>query len=220
MVSKYFTQASPFKGYSTSGRGYPDVSLLGHYYVVFINGTAQLISGTSASAPVFSAMLSLVNSQRQKAGKSSLGWINPALYKMYNRTRGSFINDITTGHNRCTAYGMICCQQGFQATTGWDPATGLGSVNFTAFSQVFYALGNSSARNPPYTPTAAPTVAGYTIPTPTASPTIAPTAFLLRVLVSHTSKHLATLIVQVSYPTWKAFLRASVSRRGIRATAL
>ena len=177
-VSAYFAQASPFKGFSASGRGYPDVSLLGKYYDVFINGTAHLVSGTSASAPVFSAMLSLVNSQRQKAGKSSLGWINPALYKMYNRTRGSFINDITTGHNRCTAYGMICCQQGFAAATGWDPASGLGSVNFTAFSQVFFALGNSSTRNPPYTPTAAPTVVGGTAPpTESASPTLSPSAF-------------------------------------------
>ncbi len=43
-------------------------------------------------------MLSLVNSQRVAAGKSTLGWVNPLLYKYYD----SFTNDITEGDkNNC-----------------------------------------------------------------------------------------------------------------------
>jgi hypothetical protein len=39
--------------YNASGRGYPDVSLLGHNYIVVLNSSFYKESGTSASAPVF-----------------------------------------------------------------------------------------------------------------------------------------------------------------------
>ena len=70
---------------------------------------------------MYSGMISLVNSVRLSKGKSSLGWINPTLYK-YSKI--IILNDIVSGNNRCFSTGNGCCTQGFYASNGWDPATG------------------------------------------------------------------------------------------------
>jgi tripeptidyl-peptidase-1 len=95
--------------------GYPDISVLAHNYVITIGGNFTAVSGTSASAPVFAAFISLVNSERLKNGQPSLGWINPALYAL----SPSFVKDVTDGDNHCVAIGAICCSQGFSAVEGW-----------------------------------------------------------------------------------------------------
>jgi len=56
----------------------------------------MLIDGTSASAPVMAAFMSLVNAQRKSKNMSTMGYINPFLYKYY----ASFTNDITSGDNK------------------------------------------------------------------------------------------------------------------------
>ena len=113
----------PLTGYATNARGYPDISALAHNYPIVLAGTTFFASGTSASAPVVAAMISLINSVRTKNGKPLLGFINPFLYTFSSY----FINDITIGENYCTA-SSTCCLHGFQATTGWDPVTGLGTL--------------------------------------------------------------------------------------------
>lgn len=178
-VSSYMTQSvaegtTPISGFNSAGRGFPDVSLAGVRYLTVLGGEYWGVSGTSASAPTFGGMVSLVNSKRLEAGKSALGWINPALYALSE----AFVNDITAGSNFC-GVGEICCGQGFTATKGWDPVTGLGSVNYTAFETAFFALGDN-----PNIPTAKPTrppsstVASSRNPTtrPTREPTAAPTS--------------------------------------------
>ena len=116
-------------------------------------------------------MVAQVNAARLAAGKSSLGWINPSLYAL---SSSIILNDITAGINNCAAGAVVCCGQGFPAATGWDPVTGIGSVNFTAFRQTFMALGNL-----PNVPTLAPTPStgsNHPVFTPTAAPSIKPTA--------------------------------------------
>jgi len=173
-VTKYFSTVSPppTAGYQTAGRGYPDVSLLGNAYITYVADKQQSLSGTSASAPVFAGMVSLVNAARKAAGKSSLGWLNPALYAFSSKF---ILNDITSGNNKCNA-NNLCCSQGFTAAAGWDPVAGLGSVNFTAFKQVFLSLssGSQDSASPTIIPSATPTM----IPTitPTRRPTSAPTS--------------------------------------------
>ncbi len=82
-------------------------------------------------------MVSLVNSARRERGKSTLGWLNPALYALYP----AFVHDITHGENRCLAAGAPCCEQGFVAAQGWDPVTGLGSIDFEKFKQTMMDIG-------------------------------------------------------------------------------
>ena len=143
MVNSYFrsvlsTSKAPVSGYNSAGRGYPDISIVGTNYVVIIGGAPYLVSGTSASAPVVAGMLSLINAARLALGKTSVGWINPTLYT-YFRT---FTNDITIGKNNCLVDSVgPCCSQGFNAATGWDPATGLGSLNFRALKTLIVGLG-------------------------------------------------------------------------------
>lgn len=92
-----------------------------------------------------------------------MGWVNPFLYTYASR----FTTDITSGDNKCTSKSSICCTQGFYATTGWDPVTGLGVLDFTRLMQV--ALVEVM---PTISPTLPPTTAPTANPTaPTASPT-------------------------------------------------
>jgi hypothetical protein len=81
-------------------------------------------------------MVSLVNAARRSRGNSTLGFLNPALYALHKQ----FTNDVTSGDNRCVAAGAPCCDVGFTASEGWDPVTGLGSINFEKFKRAMMAL--------------------------------------------------------------------------------
>lgn len=128
----------PFKGYNKYGRGVPDVSLLARNFIVTIGGNFTVVSGTSASSPLLAGMVSIINSLRLSNGKSTLGWLNPTLYTYSNE----FIKDITKGDNKCSAAGRVCCTQGFYAEQGWDPLTGLGSINFKKFKDFLLSIDN------------------------------------------------------------------------------
>ena len=65
--------------YHHGGRAYPDVAAVGDRQVVYSNGSWYLVGGTSLSAPVWGAVLTLVNEERIAAGKSSVGFIQPTL---------------------------------------------------------------------------------------------------------------------------------------------
>ncbi len=100
---------------------------MGRNYLIALSSTELYpvytgLFGTSASSPTFGAMISLVNSARVSAGKSKIGWLNPALYYLKSTdSNGVIFNDITAGNNNCNAYGVVCCEQGFTAVPGWDP---------------------------------------------------------------------------------------------------
>ncbi len=79
------------------------------------------VSGTSCSSPTFAGMVSLLNDRRAAVGKSSLGWLNPLIY-----AHPEIFNNVTAGHN------PGCGNAGFYAAAGWNPVTGLGTLNFTA----------------------------------------------------------------------------------------
>jgi subtilase family serine protease len=104
-------------------RGVPDVSANGDPntgMAIYYGGGWSLGGGTSASAPVWAAVMSIVN---QKAGHS-LGFINPGLYKLAaSNTYAQDFHDITEGNNSINGI------QGFYATVGWDAVTGLGTPN-------------------------------------------------------------------------------------------
>jgi len=132
-ISDYFSALStaPESGYAAGGRGYPDVSMAGADYEVVVGGQITGVCGTSLSSPVVAGMAAMVNAQLG----TSIGFINPTLYAAASGT----FNDITQGDNKCTA-SSACCSQGFAATTGWDPVTGLGSVDFVRFKDLFSSL--------------------------------------------------------------------------------
>ena len=161
------TEKQPYKGYSKSGRGYPDISAAGSHYLVVIGGNLHWVGGTSVGAPVIAGMVSLINAARFRAGGKPVGFLNPALYS----NSSLFVNDITVGKNNCTR-DSSCCREGFSAAPGWDPASGLGTLNFSRFKQFMLGL------NPSSLPTAPPSLQPSNAPTPEPShqPSSAPSS--------------------------------------------
>jgi kumamolisin len=91
------------------GRGVPDVAgdadpATG--YQIRVDGKNAVFGGTSAVAPLWAALISLMN---QKLGKP-VGFLNPALY-----AAKTGLQDITSGNNGA-----------YTAHAGWDACTGLG----------------------------------------------------------------------------------------------
>lgn len=118
-------------------RGIPDVSTNGHNYQIVSGGSTETVDGTSCATPAFAGMIALINDRLLNAGKSAIGFANPTLYAIWAQHSDAF-NDITTGNNDCTE--GVCCKQGYDAVTGWDPATGLGSPNLEKLSGYVLAM--------------------------------------------------------------------------------
>ncbi|RDW92293.1 hypothetical protein BP5796_01687 [Coleophoma crateriformis] len=106
--------------YNKEGRGYPDVSAQGLYFAFVWNNTETTISGTSASCPLMSSVISLVNDALISSGKAPLGFLNPWLYSKGYKG----FTDITAGD------ASSCGTAGFPVTEGWDPSTGFGTPIF------------------------------------------------------------------------------------------
>jgi DNA-binding beta-propeller fold protein YncE len=107
----------------TDCRELPDVSASAdpvHGYVIVFQGQWTSVGGTSAATPLWAALIALVDVQSGKL--KSVGFINPALYKLVAGGK-KVVNDITTGNDDYTTTG-----DGLYPTTkGYDMATGLGS---------------------------------------------------------------------------------------------
>jgi kumamolisin len=96
-----------------TGRGVPDVSGDADPdtgYNILVDGSQEVVGGTSAVAPLWAALVALLNQQLN----TRLGFINPTIYALTEPNNG--FNDITQGNNGA-----------YSAGPGWDPCTGLGS---------------------------------------------------------------------------------------------
>jgi kumamolisin len=97
----------------TGGRGVPDVAGDASPetgYQILVDGEQEVVGGTSAVAPLWAALIALLN---QQLGRK-VGFLNPQLYPL---GEAPFF-DVTSGNNGT-----------FAARTGWDACTGLGSPN-------------------------------------------------------------------------------------------
>jgi kumamolisin len=120
---------------SSGGRGVPDVAGDASPetgYNVFFDGQPAVVGGTSAVAPLWAALIALLN---QQSG-SNIGFANLALYQ--NAENG--FNDITQGSNGS-----------YSAGPGWDACTGLGSPNGNQLSQIFATATAGAAKSVPAT---------------------------------------------------------------------
>ncbi|KAI5287896.1 hypothetical protein KEM54_005635 [Ascosphaera aggregata] len=112
--------------YNRIGRGYPDVAAVGDNIIIINQGSAELMGGTSASAPAFASIITRINEELLGRGKPTVGFINPTIY-----ANADAFNDVTVGTN------PGCGTQGFSAAKGWDPLTGLGTPNYPKLLKVF-----------------------------------------------------------------------------------
>jgi subtilase family serine protease len=165
-LSEYYGQPAWQPNMGATGRMVPDVAFAASPYhdaymtcsadndsteigtdcasgFVSSNGYFDEVGGTSAATPSFAGMLTLLV-QVQGTGKG-LGNINPTLYG-YATTNPSVFHDITSGNSiiPCTVEakdpGCTGSQMGYSAKTGYDLATGLGSVDGY---QLYLALGST-----------------------------------------------------------------------------
>jgi kumamolisin len=118
---------------STGGRGVPDVAgdaSPTSGYNILVDGSSEVVGGTSAVAPLWAALIALIN---QQIGKP-VGFVNPTLY-----ASPSAFNDITQGNNGA-----------FSAGPGWDACTGMGSPIGTAVAMALSeaAAGSGSGSSP------------------------------------------------------------------------
>jgi len=102
-------------------------------------GDLTVAGGTSFSTPIFAGMVALINQKQNYVTGSGL--LNPALYTLAANptTYASAFHDITIGNNNCTAGSSYCASGdlGYSATTGYDLATGLGTVDLANLAGVF-----------------------------------------------------------------------------------
>ena len=106
----------------------------------------SIVGGTSASAPVFAGIVTLLN---QFVGGGGLGNINTRLYQLAQNASNGVFHDVTTGNNivpctpgtptgfptalQCPSSGSF----GYKAGVGYDQVTGLGSVDANALATDF-----------------------------------------------------------------------------------
>jgi Pro-kumamolisin, activation domain/Bacterial Ig-like domain (group 3) len=134
--------------------------------------------GTSFDAPIFAGMLSIVN---QKTNSTGQGVINSTLYSLASNatTYASAFHDVTSGNNECTAGSTYCNSTGssaYAATTGYDEASGLGSLDFNQLLNAWPTTSASTLVSSTTTLTSAsatPTVGASDVITITVVPAVA-----------------------------------------------
>ncbi|PWY88185.1 subtilisin-like protein [Aspergillus heteromorphus CBS 117.55] len=132
-----------------SGRGFPDVAAHSYTpgYIIVYYDELYSTGGTSAASPVFSALIGLLNDARLRAGKPTLGYLNPLLYSEGYKA----LKDVTLGQSigcngtdpqsgeTVPGAGIIPYAH-WNATVGWDPVTGLGLPDFEKLKELVLAL--------------------------------------------------------------------------------
>jgi len=128
------------------------------------NLTGSIIGGTSASAPVFAGIVTLMNQKLNGASATGLGNINPTLYALASDSSNGAFHPITLSSNQvyCVpntpaplAQPLLCPASGLlgflgsntDATTSFNLATGLGSVDAANLATAWHTLVN----NPSFT---------------------------------------------------------------------
>jgi Pro-kumamolisin, activation domain/Bacterial Ig-like domain (group 3)/Subtilase family len=96
------------------------------------NTYLTVAGGTSFDAPIFAGMVAIINQKLNSVGQ---GTINSTLYTLAanSTTYASAFHDITSGGNQCAAGSTYCSSAGeseYAAGTGYDSASGLGSIDF------------------------------------------------------------------------------------------
>ncbi|KAH9027944.1 subtilisin-like protein [Lactarius pseudohatsudake] len=112
--------------YNPGGRGFPDISSQAIEFVYVLGGKLEFVTGTSGSVPTVAGIISLLNDYLISKGSTPLGFLNPWLYG----TGLPGLNDIISGSN------PGCNTDGFPAVTGWDPVTGLGTLDFEKLEEI------------------------------------------------------------------------------------
>jgi len=118
----------PQSYYNNTHRAYPDIAAMGNNFLIYMQqfGGWTGVGGTSASTPTVAGIAAYLNDLSYSKKGKPLGFLNPLLYQMHAEVPEAF-TDVTVGDNKCTEDGCFPTCQGYMATKGWDPVTGLGT---------------------------------------------------------------------------------------------
>lgn len=94
--------------------------------------------GTSFDAPIFAGLVALINQKEKSttAGNIGQGVVSPILYQIASTKYATDFHDITSGNNNCSVAGSTVCPSSggsassYSTGTGYDLASGLGSIDF------------------------------------------------------------------------------------------
>jgi subtilase family serine protease len=119
---------------STTLRNSPDVAAEANFdNPTVVNGSFQTgYGGTSFAAPRWAGFLALVNQQSVANGHGTVGFINPAIYKIgVSSSYSSVFHDITSGSNPPTSGdgSGFNAVPGYDLVTGWGSPAGVGLIN-------------------------------------------------------------------------------------------
>eukprot|EP00939_MAST-03C_sp_MAST-3C-sp1_P002630 g2630.t1 len=127
--------------YDANGRGFPDISFLGDLYTVVLNEETTFSGGSGPPAAFFGGVLAMIHDLNAEQGGNPIpAWFTPTLYDIYDNNPSAFY-DIDVGTNKCgqmlnngTCPSCVCPNgaAGWRSEKGWDPASGLGSMNVSA----------------------------------------------------------------------------------------
>jgi kumamolisin len=113
-----------------AGRIVPDVAANASAntgYFVVAGGQQEISGGTSASAPLWAALVARMNQQLAASGKR-VGYLTPLLYGAASAGGGPLgkagCNDIASGDNVTAHVGGFKSTSGFDAVTGWGSPKG------------------------------------------------------------------------------------------------
>ena len=145
-----FPKPSYQQGFQHSKRReVPDVSMLADPlpgYEIYCTATSdcakskgaspwETLGGTSAGTPLLAGGFALIDQELRGRDQQNIGFANPLLYKIAHSSAAALtLSDVTTGSNDLSkvVFGrpLGCCS----ASTGYDSASGLGSVNLTGLA--------------------------------------------------------------------------------------
>ncbi len=119
--------ASTANAGSASFRNIPDVALTGdNVYVSYGRGSGGSVGGTSCAAPLWAGVTALINQEAVAAGRTNVGFLNPAIYALgKSASFNSSFHDITTGNNFWSGSpGEFPAVNGYDLCTGWGTPKG------------------------------------------------------------------------------------------------
>ena len=112
-------------------------------------GVLTVGGGTSFDAPTFSGLVAILNQAKGYSSSNGQGVVNFTLYALAaTPAYATAFHDITSGGNQCTAGSAYCSSPGttdYAATTGYDEASGLGSIDFFHLLTAWPTSGNTGS---------------------------------------------------------------------------
>jgi subtilase family serine protease len=124
---------------STTHRNAPDVAMVAANILVYYNGVATTVEGTSAATPLWCGLCALINQQALSLGKPTVGFINNGIYTLGKSSwHSSCFHDITVGNNFSpTEYPAVA---GYDLCTGWGTPNGTNLINALYTGPAFTSL--------------------------------------------------------------------------------